>query len=45
VADKKREKKRQERIAKAIQIQDDIRNEIGDMDLIADLRKWRDERK
>jgi metal-responsive CopG/Arc/MetJ family transcriptional regulator len=41
----KREKKRQEAIDRAIQAQDDIRQEVGDMDLIEELRKWRDERK
>jgi metal-responsive CopG/Arc/MetJ family transcriptional regulator len=42
---KKVEKKKQKSIEKAIQVQDEIRNEIGDMDLIQELRKWRDERK
>jgi len=42
---KKREKKRQKSIERAIQTQDKIRSEIGDMDLIQELRKWRDERK
>jgi metal-responsive CopG/Arc/MetJ family transcriptional regulator len=42
---KKAEKKKQKSIEKAIQTQDEIRNEIGDMNLIQELRKWRDERK
>jgi len=42
---KKREKKRQNAIARAIQAQDEIRLEIGDADLIQELRKWRDDRK
>jgi metal-responsive CopG/Arc/MetJ family transcriptional regulator len=32
-------------IEKAIKQQDEIRKEIGSMDLIADLRNWRDRRK
>lgn len=43
--EKKRDKKKQKSIEKAIQIQDEIRHEIGDTDLIQELRKWRDERK
>lgn len=42
---KKQEKKRQQAIKRAIQAQDEIRQEVGDMDLIKELRKWRDERK
>ena len=43
--EKKGEKKKQKNIEKAILVQDEIRNEIGNMDLIEELRKWRDERK
>jgi metal-responsive CopG/Arc/MetJ family transcriptional regulator len=43
--EKKRERKKRERIEKAIQIQDEIRKDIGDIDLIRELRKWREERK
>ena len=45
LSEKKKEKKKQESIEKAIQIQDEIRSYIGDIDLIQELRKWRDERK
>jgi hypothetical protein len=45
LAEKKRDKKKQKSIERAIQIQDEIRTEIGNMDLIQELRKWRDERK
>ncbi|MBN1270645.1 MAG: ribbon-helix-helix protein, CopG family [Candidatus Aminicenantes bacterium] len=43
--EKREEKKKQKRIENAIQIQDNIRNELGHIDLIQDLRKWRDGRK
>lgn len=45
LADKKIDKKKQKSIERAIQTQDKIRNEIGDMDLIQELRKWRNKRK
>lgn len=45
LAEKKRERKRQKAILRAIQTQDDIRRKIGNVDLIRELRKWRDERK
>ena len=45
LAEKKRERKRQKAIEQAIQTQDDIRRKIGNVDLIRELRKWRDERK
>ena len=45
LSEKKREKKRQIAIEKAIQAQDEIRKEVGDVDLIQELRKWRDGRK
>lgn len=45
MSEKKKEKKKQERIEKAIQIQDEIRSFIGDIDLIQELQKRRDERK
>jgi metal-responsive CopG/Arc/MetJ family transcriptional regulator len=45
LGEKKRETKRQKSIERAIQVQDEIRNKIGDIDLIQELRKWRDERK
>ena len=41
----RREKKKQISIEKAIQNQDMIRDAIGNIDLIKELRKWRDERK
>ena len=41
----RREKKKQISIEKAIQNQDIIRDAIGNIDLIKELRKWRDERK
>lgn len=41
----RREKKKQKSIEKAIQTQDKIRDKIGNVDLIQELRKWRDERK
>ncbi len=44
LSEKKREKKKQEAIEKAIQAQDEIRREVGDIDLIKELRKWRDKR-
>ena len=43
--EERREKKKQKRIEKAIQVQDEIRDEFGNIDLIKELRKWRDERK
>ena len=43
--EERREKKKQQSIDKAIQIQDEIRDKIGNVDLIKELRKWRDERK
>ena len=45
LSEKKRERKKREGIEKAIQIQDEIRKDIGDIDLIRELRKWREERK
>lgn len=41
----RREKEKQKSIEKAMQTQDEIRDEIGNIDLIQELRKWRDERK
>jgi len=41
----RREKEKQKSIEKAMQTQDKIRDEIGNIDLIQELRKWRDERK
>jgi metal-responsive CopG/Arc/MetJ family transcriptional regulator len=45
LSEKKREKKRQKAIDRAIQAQDEIRREVGEEDLIQELRKWRDDRK
>ena len=45
LSERKRERKRQIAIERAIQVQDEIRQEVGDMDLVKELRKWRDERK
>lgn len=45
LSEKKRERNKREGIEKAIQTQDEIRKKIGDMDLIQELRKGRDERK
>jgi metal-responsive CopG/Arc/MetJ family transcriptional regulator len=41
----RREKEKQKSIEKAMQTQDKIHDEIGNIDLIQELRKWRDERK
>lgn len=43
--EERREKKKQKNIEKAIQVQDEIRDAIGNVDLIQELRKWRDDRK
>ena len=43
--EERREKKKQKSIENAIQFQDEIRDEIGNVDLIKELRKWRDKRK
>ena len=43
--EERREKKKQKSIEKAIEVQDEIRGAIGNVDLIKELRKWRDERK
>jgi len=45
LSEKKRARKRQIAIARAMRVQDEIRKEVGDLDLIEELRKWRDERK
>lgn len=45
LSEKKKERNKRERIEKAILIQDEIRSDIGDMDLIQELRKWRNERR
>lgn len=44
LVEKKKEKKKREAIERAIQAQDEIRKEVGDVDLIKELRKWRDKR-
>jgi metal-responsive CopG/Arc/MetJ family transcriptional regulator len=41
----KKEQKKRKGIEKAIELQDEIREKIGPLDLIADLRNWRDRRK
>lgn len=43
--EERREKKKKKSIEKAIQVQDEIRDLVGNVDLIQELRKWRDERK
>lgn len=45
LSEKKKESRKRKSIEKAIRLQDEIRKEIGDMDLIEDLRKWREERR
>ena len=45
LSEKKMEKKKRKAIERAIQAQDEIRGEVGDVDLIQELRKWRDIRK
>jgi len=45
LSEKKRARKRQIAIVRAIRAQDEIRKEVGDLDLIKELRKWRNERK
>jgi metal-responsive CopG/Arc/MetJ family transcriptional regulator len=41
----KKEQKKRKGIEKAVKLQDEIREKIGTLDLITDLRKWRDRRK
>ena len=41
----RKENAKRKGIEKAVKQQDEIRKEIGSMDLIADLRNWRDKRK
>ena len=45
LTEKKRERKKRKGIEKAVELQDEVRNTIGDMDLVEDLRNWRDKRK
>lgn len=45
LAEKKKEQKKQKEIEKSIRLQDEIRDTIGHMDLIKDLRKWREKRR
>jgi metal-responsive CopG/Arc/MetJ family transcriptional regulator len=45
LTEKKRERKKRKGIEKAVELQDEIRKIIGDMDLVKDLRDWRDKRK
>lgn len=45
IAEKKRERKKRIGIEKAVQLQNEIRNTIGGLDLVEDLRNWRDKRK
>ena len=45
LTEKKRERKKRKGIEKAVELQDEIRHTIGDLDLVEDLRKWRDKRK
>jgi len=45
LTEKKRERKKRKGIEKAVELQDEIRNMIGDIDLVEDLRNWRDKRK
>ena len=45
LAAKKRERKKRNGIERAVELQDEIRQIIGDMDLVKDLRDWRDRRK
>ena len=45
LAEKKKERQKQEGIERAIRIQDETRSQIGNVDLVKELRKWREERK
>ena len=45
LTEKKRERKKKKGIEKAMELQDEVRKIVGDMDLIKDLRDWRDKRK
>jgi metal-responsive CopG/Arc/MetJ family transcriptional regulator len=45
LAEKKKERQKQEGIERAIRIQDEIRSQIGNVDLIKELRTWREKRK
>lgn len=45
LTEKKKEHKKRKGIETAIELQDEIRNSIGHMDLIEDLRRWRDRRR
>jgi metal-responsive CopG/Arc/MetJ family transcriptional regulator len=43
--EKRKEIKKRKGIERAIELQDEIRDSIGDKDLIEDLRKWREKRR
>lgn len=43
--EEKKEQKKRKGIEKAIHLQDEIRNTIGHMDFVEDLRKWREKRR
>jgi metal-responsive CopG/Arc/MetJ family transcriptional regulator len=45
LTEKKKERKKRKGIEKAVELQDEIRNKIGYMDLVEDLRNWRSKRK
>ena len=45
ISEKKKEQEKQREIEKAIRLQDEIRDTIGSVDLIEDLRKWREKRR
>ena len=45
LTEKKRERKKRKGIERAVELQDEIRSSVGDLDLVTDLRNWRDKRK
>jgi Arc/MetJ-type ribon-helix-helix transcriptional regulator len=45
LTEKKRERKKRKGIERAVELQDEVRKMVGDMDLVKDLRNWRDRRK
>jgi metal-responsive CopG/Arc/MetJ family transcriptional regulator len=45
LTEKKRERKKRNGIERAVELQDEVRKMVGDMDLAKDLRNWRDKRK
>lgn len=43
--EKRKERKKRKGIETAIELQDEIRNSLGHLDLVEDLRRWREKRR